>query len=225
MASSYVDKKSTSGRLALERLTRATWVLPRTLMNRLAGKADDDELYEKEIRRAFDNDDPTNFVEYVLYEAPNRPAAALLELTECLNELPIDTARRIEIDKSVVVLCDSIGSCERIFTSPVPLVYTRHTARFLMMWLLLLPLALYGSFVTDVVVEGSSSLSTMMISAAESVGYIFALALISFFLFGIEELAVTLEEPFSILPMQRFCDGIKASTEAMKDRALSLADR
>ena len=33
-------------------------------------------------------------------------------------------------------------------------------------------------------------------------------ALVSIFLFGIEELATQLEEPFTILPMQAFCDKI-----------------
>lgn len=35
-----------------------------------------------------------------------------------------------------------------------------------------------------------------------------ATALISIFLFGIEELATSMEEPFTILPMQAFCDKI-----------------
>ena len=35
-----------------------------------------------------------------------------------------------------------------------------------------------------------------------------ATAAISLFLFGIEELATQLEEPFTILPMQAFCDKI-----------------
>ena len=35
-----------------------------------------------------------------------------------------------------------------------------------------------------------------------------ATAVISIFLFGIEELATQLEEPFTILPMQVFCDKI-----------------
>lgn len=35
-----------------------------------------------------------------------------------------------------------------------------------------------------------------------------ATAAISVFLFGIEELATQLEEPFTILPMQAFCDKI-----------------
>jgi len=214
MASSYIDTSDPRGRLALERLWRATWTIPRCLTNRLAGKDEDDVAFETEIRDAYAGDDPTNFIQHVLLEAPNRPAAAMLELTMILNDSPIETLQRIEIDKSIVIIGDCIGSCERIFTSPVPLVYTRHTARALSCWLLLLPLALYGSFVED---------GANLISVAEYAAYMFALVVISIFFFGIEELAVTLEEPFSILPMHNFCDKIRKTTEAVKDRAISLS--
>jgi len=40
-----------------------------------------------------------------------------------------------------------------------------------------------------------------------------ATLLISVFLFGIEELATQLEEPFTILPMQGFCDKIGANCD------------
>jgi hypothetical protein len=43
-----------------------------------------------------------------------------------------------------------------------------------------------------------------------------AVAIVSVFLVGIEELTVALEEPFSILPMQKFCDGVKDSCFDMK---------
>jgi putative membrane protein len=33
-------------------------------------------------------------------------------------------------------------TCERLIRTPVPLVYTRHTSRFLGLWVLLLPFAL-----------------------------------------------------------------------------------
>ena len=40
--------------------------------------------------------------------------------------------------------------------------------------------------------------------------------LISFFLFGIEEVGIQIEEPFSILPLEAFCNGaIAATTEEM----------
>jgi hypothetical protein len=36
-------------------------------------------------------------------------------------------------------------------------------------------------------------------------------------MFGIEELSIQLEEPFSILPMQRFCDGILRAGNGLRD--------
>jgi predicted membrane chloride channel (bestrophin family) len=74
---------------------------------------------------------------------------------------------------------------------------TRHTARFLSAWLLLLPLALWEPFA----------------HTWNHVGLIPTSTFISFFFFGIEELAVQLEEPFSILPMKALTDGIMLSGE------------
>jgi predicted membrane chloride channel (bestrophin family) len=56
----------------------------------------------------------------------------------------------------------------------------------------MLPFALYDTF------TGSWNHITMIPTTA----------ILSVFLFGIEELATQLEEPFSILPMQIFCDRI-----------------
>ena len=36
-----------------------------------------------------------------------------------------------------------MGACERILRTPIPLSYTRHTARFLMLYLTFLPFALW----------------------------------------------------------------------------------
>ena len=121
-----------------------------------------------------------------------------------------------------------------IFTSPVPLKYTRHTARFLGLWLLFMPFTLYGYFIPtndSPALFGLSALdgvggrlTAVLVGVGDRCVYVIANALISGFLFGIEELAVTLEEPFSILPMQRFCDNIKKSTEYLLDRALFLSN-
>ena len=67
-------------------------------------------------------------------------------LSAAMDRLPIDEKKRVEMDKSIILLGDASEVCERIFANPVPLVYTRHTARFLSMWLLLLPLGLYDTF-------------------------------------------------------------------------------
>jgi predicted membrane chloride channel (bestrophin family) len=100
--------------------------------------------------------------------------------------------RKNEIHKAVTIFEDNLGSSERILTSPVPLFYSRHLARYLGVWLLLLPLGIYDSF-------GSSW---------NHLGMIPAMAVISTFLFGIEEIGTQLEEPFTVLPMQAFCDKI-----------------
>merc|ERR1719398_218188 len=119
---------------------------------------------------------------------------------------PMDRAR---IDTSISTLVDNVGACERIFKSPIPLVYTRHTARFVGLWLGLLPLAIWGADTSW------NHLATIP-----------SCAITSFFLLGIEELGLQIEEPFGILPMEAFIDGAiyPALTEAVltedKKRAL-----
>jgi putative membrane protein len=108
-----------------------------------------------------------------------------------------------------VILGDMLGACERIFSSPVPLVYTRHTARFLSLWMLLLPFAMYEDFAK------TSDLALPLVPAS---------AMLALFMFGIEELAVQLEEPFSILPMQRFCDGILQAGTGLRDWSMANKD-
>ncbi len=108
------------------------------------------------------------------------------------RKLPMHFIRKNEINKNLSIFEDTLGGSERLLSSPVPLFYSRHTARFLGVWLALLPLGLYSQF-------GNSWNHVMMIPAT---------AFISVCLFGIEELATQLEEPFTILPMQGFCDKI-----------------
>jgi putative membrane protein len=193
---------------ALEELVIAAWLLPRSIMNKLSGPDDDDD-YREELRKQFGEDfDSANYVSRLM-SAPDRPLAALMNLSLAVNALSIEKQRRLEIDKSLVILGDKLGACERIFTSPVPLVYTRHTARFLTLWMLLLPFAMYEDFAK------TSDLAWPLVPAS---------AVLAFFLFGIEELAVQLEEPFSILPMQRFCDGILKAGTGLRDWSIDSRD-
>jgi hypothetical protein len=75
-------------------------------------------------------------------------------------------------------------------------MYTRHTARFLLLWLLVVPMSLYHEF-----------------RKTQSWNLIFLVPIISFFnatfLFGIEELGVQIEEPFSILPLASISNEIQ----------------
>lgn len=199
MATTFIDINDPASRDALEYLALSTWTFSRTFMNSLSGPEDNAE-YEEELRAAYPQG--SSFVCNLL-ASPDRPMAALTELSMALNDIPIDEKRRVEIDKSVVIIGDCVGACERIYSSPVPLVYTRHTARFLTLWMLLVPAALYDTFAS--------------VQEVETLFLVPAVAIMALFLFGIEELAVQLEEPFSILPMQRFCDGIRESTMEMID--------
>jgi putative membrane protein len=185
----------------LDQLVTAAWLFPRAIMNKLSGPDDDDD-FQEELREHFGKyDDPESCV-LNLMSAPDRAFAALMNLSAAVNALDIDQQRQIEIDKSLVILGDQLGACERIFTAPVPLAYTRHTARFLGIWMFLVPFAMYEDFAR------TSHLALPLVPAS---------AMLAFFMFGIEELAVQLEEPFSILPMQRFCDGILAAGTGLRD--------
>ena len=169
-------------------LTASIWAISRCLCTYLRGPNDEPALKAALLARLGAE------AAAPLLAAPtaSRPVLALRELTATMDAQSIDEKRRVEMDKSVILMMDACEACERIFASPVPLVYTRHTARFLSTYLLLLPLGLYSQF-------ADSWNHVLMIPAA---------SVLAVFLFGIDELAIQLEEPFSILPLEALCEGI-----------------
>ena len=88
-------------------------------------------------------------------------------------------------------------TCEGIRSMPVPLIYTRHTGRFLGLWILLLPLALVAEF------------------AGRPAALVPVSCLISLFFFGVEELGLQIEEPFSILPLEHVAAAIERAARQM----------
>lgn len=172
---------------SLDTLGKTVWAFPRALQRQLLGAQEDDLSFQRDVRQRLDPQQAE-----VLIRVQDKPTRALYDLSQAINALPIDYLRRMQIDQSVVQLGDALGTCERIFSSPVPLVYTRHTARFVTCWMFVLPFALWGPFE----------------STWNHLGMIPSAAVIAFFLFGIEELAVQLEEPFSILPLDAMVNKI-----------------
>jgi putative membrane protein len=85
-------------------------------------------------------------------------------------------------------MVDSLGACERILKTPMPLAYAIHLKQLLMIYCLLLPFQLIGEieFWTGPIVT-----------------------LISFTLFGIEEIGIEIENPFgrdyNDLPLDNIC--------------------
>mmetsp|Transcript_18509 Transcript_18509/g.33096 ORF Transcript_18509/g.33096 Transcript_18509/m.33096 type:complete len:516 (+) Transcript_18509:206-1753(+) len=176
----------------LGQVSLMTWAFVRSMKRHLSPPGEDEEDYVAEIKARLTPEQAG-----ALIEATHRPNRALYDLSVAIEKLPMHFVRKNVINNNLSIFEDTLGGCERLLSSPVPLFYSRHTARFLSSWLLLLPLALYPSF-------GNSWNHSMMIPAT---------AFISVFLFGIEELATQLEEPFTILPMQGFCDKIGANCD------------
>jgi ion channel-forming bestrophin family protein len=164
------------------RLAAAVWCFPRSLTRHLLSAAEDEADYAADVRSNLRPDLAEDLI-----AARHKPTRAMYELSCAINEFPLSDWRRVAIDTAATALCDAMGSSERIFTSPVPRFYTRHTGRFLEVWLLLMPFTLYTSFDYT----------------WNHWGMIPATVIISFFLLGIEELGIQLEEPFSLLPQVR----------------------
>eukprot|EP00536_Pseudo-nitzschia_multiseries_P012020 jgi/Psemu1/260247/estExt_Genewise1Plus.C_4390020 len=171
----------------LERLSVCTWAFVRSMKRHLSPEWEDEAAFRLELYERLPESQANAII-----NAAHRPNRALFDLSMAIENLPMHFMRKNEMHKALTIFEDNLGSSERLLTSPVPLIYNRHTARFLSFWLLLMPLAMYKPFE----------------STWNHVGMIPSTAIISLFLFGIEELATQMEEPFTILPMQAFCDKI-----------------
>jgi predicted membrane chloride channel (bestrophin family) len=105
---------------ALTNLSLAVWALPRSLQSRLLTSNEDEHAFVRDVQNKLD---PT--MAAALISARHRPTRALFYLSQAVDALPLVVEEKIAIDNSVVVLTDMMGTCERLFSSPVPLVYTR----------------------------------------------------------------------------------------------------
>eukprot|EP00581_Thalassiosira_minuscula_P019291 CAMPEP_0183711992 /NCGR_PEP_ID=MMETSP0737-20130205/7290_1 /TAXON_ID=385413 /ORGANISM="Thalassiosira miniscula, Strain CCMP1093" /LENGTH=433 /DNA_ID=CAMNT_0025940567 /DNA_START=119 /DNA_END=1420 /DNA_ORIENTATION=+ len=171
----------------LGQVSLATWAFVRSMKRHLSPPGEDEDDYVAEIKARMSPAQAD-----ALISANHRPNRALYDLSVAIEKLPMHFVRKDAINTNLSIFEDTLGGSERLLSSPVPLFYSRHTARFLTTWLLFLPFALYDPF-------ANSWNHAMMVPAT---------AFISVCLFGIEELATQLEEPFTILPMQGFCDKI-----------------
>ena len=76
--------------------------------------------------------------------AANKQCYALQCLGNSLRKANMDMRARTIMDETLTKLCDDVGACERIFKTPIPVIYTRHTSRYVGLWLALLPLAIWS---------------------------------------------------------------------------------
>ena len=101
-----------------------------------------------------------------------------------------------ELHKFLQTLCGVMGACERLLKTPIPLSYTRHAGRTLMMFLCLLPLTL-----------------------APAMGWTLvpAIFILSYLLLGVDEIGVEIEEPFAILPLTPICESVKSGQKTCRE--------
>jgi ion channel-forming bestrophin family protein len=106
------------------------------------------------------------------------------------------------LNKLLNDMVDVLGGCERILKTPIPLAYAIHLKQLLLIYCLLLPLQLVAelTWFTGPVV-----------------------ALISFTLFGVEEIGLEIENPFGLdandLPLDTICNTLKSNIQDLVSTA------
>lgn len=170
------------------------WVLKAQLRGgRTRDNPDDPTIYKDDPRPALAKLLPKKDAA-ALVASSNMPFATALRLTRLLSNMPnLPDVMRLQMDTCIGELVQAAGGCERLLGTPVPLSYTRHTSRCMMLWLLTLPAALWPSM----------GLATVP-----------AAALVTFVLIGIDELGVQIEESFSFLPLAALCKTIERDAAA-----------
>jgi predicted membrane chloride channel (bestrophin family) len=128
----------------------------------------------------------------LLSRARHKPNAALAVLSRLVTAVP--PAERGALNDALEAFSEALGRCERISRVPIPLSYTRHTSRFLIAWLALLPLGCW---------------TTMGWQAL-----LFA-PLTAFLLFGVDQIGVDLENPFAVLPLDVLANKLKLDAADM----------
>eukprot|EP00193_Tetraselmis_chui_P011726 CAMPEP_0177786868 /NCGR_PEP_ID=MMETSP0491_2-20121128/21164_1 /TAXON_ID=63592 /ORGANISM="Tetraselmis chuii, Strain PLY429" /LENGTH=297 /DNA_ID=CAMNT_0019308131 /DNA_START=191 /DNA_END=1084 /DNA_ORIENTATION=+ len=126
-----------------------------------------------------------------LLASKHKPLYALQVMSEAIRASKADSYKQMMMDANMTVFEDCVGACERIFKSPIPQSYTRHTSRFMIVWHALLPIAL-----------------------APTMGWVAVpvSAMVAFFMIGVEDIGVTIEEPYKQLALDATCAGLAANT-------------
>lgn len=131
---------------------------------------------------------------------PTYVAAQLTELIMKLRARGLDDFAFQRAERERAILIDNIGACERIRNTPMPFVLAIKTRRFILLFLLLLPLAL---------IERTDWLTPLVV------------ALAAYPLFSLDEIGAELQNPFSPrnlshLPLNAICTTIETNVMALE---------
>lgn len=145
------------------------------------------------------NDVECAFVDRLLSDGvASRPLHVLQEMSEITSQVlakpesgggvGLNPVAVEGIYRSITRLQDVLGACERIYRTPIYTGYTEFTGRCVWIWTNMLPLALYP------VMGPAGTIPTSVV--------------ISTFLYGLEDVGARIEQPFDMLPLWQYCDGI-----------------
>lgn len=135
----------TSNVEGVKQLSAASWAVVRTL--------------EHEVSGGFD----TTYVEDLKKNIPDeQQVQRLLSARNKLHRSHYDVHRAVDtfsedisnLDKRTIIntfnnVVTACAECERLYLTPIPLLYTRHTLKFLTLWMAFMPFAFYDVFATS----------------------------------------------------------------------------
>lgn len=139
--------------------------------------------------------------QYGILQQVNHPA---LEITVWIEHYLQEQRRQQRLDtyqlggmvQLIGQLVDSLGACERILKTPMPLAYSIHLRQLLLIYCLAMPFSL---------VKDLSWMTGPLV------------ALVSFMLLGIEEIGLEIENPFGSdpndLPLNTICETLRRNVE------------
>lgn len=157
--------------------------------------------FQAELRDIYsDGKDEVDFerVSKIKYAGGNTPLEVLTMMRETIagSVGTVDSIYVRELDEQCQRLCASFGASERVLRTPLPTSFTRHSSRLLFLWSNALPFALYPAMGPWLTLP--------------------AVLLTTFAVLGIEDIGVQLEEPFDILPLRQYSDGMFDAINAIE---------
>ncbi|GBF96253.1 hypothetical protein Rsub_08798 [Raphidocelis subcapitata] len=137
--------------------------------------------------------------------AASAPEFVLQVMSELVEQCRLGDSHRAEqLYFSIKALGGAVGTCDKLLRYPIPLAYSRHTSRFMCVWLSALPFALFSSGL------GWGAVPVTLVTA--------------YLLLAVDEIGVQIEEPFSILPLEDILFDIQSETAALGERQGAVAE-
>lgn len=69
-----------------------------------------------------------------------QPLLCMQVLSEMVEDADITMYQKRQMQKEITIFEDILGGCERLLRTPIPVSYTRHSTRCIMIWLLTFPI-------------------------------------------------------------------------------------